>query len=85
VEWRHPDEPSWTLFHLEDGQELENLDVLHAEAESAERQLKWAQEMLSTAAASVAGALVALTGKVVPTSQVRVHLALAASLFPWLF
>lgn len=69
VEWRHPCEPSWTLFHLEDGPELENSDILQAEAESAERQLKQAQEMLSTAAASVAGALVALTREVVPPAR----------------
>lgn len=74
-----------SLFRLDDGLELENWDVLHTEGESAERQLNWAQEMLSTAAASVAGALGALTHEMVPTGQVRARFALAASLFPCLF
>jgi hypothetical protein len=65
VEWHHPSEPSWTLFRLNDVPELESWDVLRGEGESAVRQLRRVQEMLSTAATSVAGTLWVLTHEVV--------------------
>jgi hypothetical protein len=71
VEWRHHDDPSWMIFHLDDGLELESWDVLRAEGEAAERRLWEAQGMLSAIAASIAGALGSMTGKVVPAGQVR--------------
>jgi hypothetical protein len=80
VKWHRSDEPSRTLFRLDDGPELEGWDLLRAQGDLAERQLREAQGTLCMAAASIASALTALTREVILTSRVRTCFALSVPL-----